>query len=76
MVRNNGFENMNEFLMTFKECHRAYIKYLTDIDEWQRMDKNQKIEKETFASRLSRLQKQNEKIQPDIKKAVKNRETR
>ena len=76
MVRNNGFENMNEFLMTFKECHRAYIKYLTDIDEWQRMDKNQKIEKETFASRLSRLQKQNEKIQPDIQKVAKNRETR
>lgn len=76
MVCNNGFENMNEFLMTFMEYHKAYIKYLTDIDEWQRMDKNQKIEKETLASRLSRLQKQNEKIQPDIQKVAKNRETR
>ena len=47
-----------------------------DIDEWQKSGKNQRVEKETLASRLSRLQKQNEKIQPDIKKDAKNRETR
>ena len=24
MVRNSGFENMNEFLLTFRECRNAY----------------------------------------------------
>lgn len=33
LVHNNGFENMNEFLMTFKECRDVHIDYL------QRQDK-------------------------------------
>ena len=27
MVRNSGFENMNEFLLTFRECRNAYTDY-------------------------------------------------
>lgn len=49
---------------------------LTVFDRNGPLDKNQKTEKETLASRLSRLQKQNEKIHLDINKASKNRETR
>lgn len=27
LVRNSGFENMNEFLLTFRECRNAYTDY-------------------------------------------------
>lgn len=32
MVRNYGYENMNEFLLTFKECQTAYMNYQRDVD--------------------------------------------
>lgn len=35
MVRNYGFENMNEFLMAFKECRNVHIDYLQRLEIWQ-----------------------------------------
>lgn len=35
MVRNYGFENMNEFLLTFKQCKIAHIDDQQEIENWQ-----------------------------------------
>ena len=34
MVRNSGFENMNEFLPTFSECRNAYTDYQRQYESW------------------------------------------
>ena len=35
MVRNSGFENMNEFLLTFRECRNAYMDYQRQYESWK-----------------------------------------
>ena len=35
MVRNSGFENMNEFLLTFRECRNAYTDYQRQYESWK-----------------------------------------
>ena len=35
MVRNSGFENMNEFLLTFRECRNTYTDYQRQYESWK-----------------------------------------
>ena len=36
MVRNYGFENMNEFYLSYKESQNAYAEYQQEVDDWKK----------------------------------------
>ena len=40
MVRNSGFENMNEFLLTFRKCRNAYTDYQRQYESWKNAAEN------------------------------------
>lgn len=79
MVRNYGYENMNEFLITFKECYTAYLNYQRDVENWQKTCDNPKTEAcktESLADKLARLQKETKISQPDGNRQTKDRGAR
>ena len=40
MVRNYGFENMNEFYLSYKESQNAYAEYQQEVDDWKKSNDN------------------------------------
>ena len=59
MVRNSGFENMNEFLLTFRECRNAYTDYQRQYESWKnacRKPDTPTHKDEKLSDKLARLQ--------------------
>ena len=59
MVRNNGFENMNEFYLSYKESKTAFADYQQKIEDWKKGYDNVVVSKdktETMSEKLDRLQ--------------------
>ena len=40
MVSNYGFENMNEFYLSYKESQNAYAEYQQEVDDWKKSNDN------------------------------------
>ena len=40
MVRNYGFENMNEFYLSYKESQNVYAEYQQEVDDWKKSNDN------------------------------------
>ena len=40
MVRIYGFENMNEFYLSYKESQNAYAEYQQEVDDWKKSNDN------------------------------------
>ena len=60
MVRNSGFENMNEFLLTFRECRNAYTDYQRQYESWKnacRKPDTPTHKDEKLSDKLARLQR-------------------
>ena len=60
MVRNSGFENMNEFLLTFRECRNAYTDYQRQYESRKNARGNPDIpthKDENLSDKLVRLQR-------------------
>ena len=58
LVRNSGFENMNEFLLTFRECRNAYTDYQRQYESWKnacRKPDTPTHKDEKFPDKLARL---------------------
>ncbi|CVI71198.1 hypothetical protein NDGK_02131 [Clostridiales bacterium CHKCI001] len=76
MVRNCGYKNMNEFLLTFKECRTAYVNYQQEVDNWQKAYDNPEAvsdKSETLTEKLARLQKEAEGSQRYNNRQTKDR---
>ena len=59
MVRNYGFENMNEFYLSYKESKTAFADYQQKIEDWKKGYDNVVVSKdktETMSEKLDRLQ--------------------
>ena len=58
MVRNYGFENMNEFYLSYRESKMVYEDYQQEVAEkWQKSPDNQNnVLEETVSEKLERLQ--------------------
>ena len=59
MVRNYGFENMNEFYLSYKESKSAYAEYQQKVEDWKKGYDNVVVSKdktETMSEKLDRLQ--------------------
>ena len=68
MVRNYGFENMNEFYLSYKESKGAYAYYQQKVEDWKKSYGNAGTEinkTEKVKQRLGRLQKNAEIVQND-----------
>lgn len=75
MVRNNGFENMNEFLMAFKECRDVHIDYLQRLEIWQQTcAKPENAIK--IADKLERQQREKSEKNNNINKQIMGRGAR
>lgn len=64
MVRNYGFENMNEFYLNYKESKSAYAEYQQKFEDWKKIYENEDTsmdKAETMSEKLSRLHKEAEK---------------
>ena len=60
MVRNYGFENMNEFYLSYKESQNAYTEYQQEVDDWKKSNDNAETpmnKTEMMSEKLARLQK-------------------
>ena len=60
MVRNYGFENMNEFYLSYKESQNAYAEYQQEVDDWKKSNDNAATpmnKTEMMSEKLARLQK-------------------
>ena len=60
MVRNYGFENMNEFYLSYKESQNAYAEYQQKVDDWKKSNDNAETpmnKTEMMSEKLARLQK-------------------
>ena len=60
MVRNYGFENMNEFYLSYKESQNAYAEYQQEVDDWKKSNDNAVTpmnKTEMMSEKLARLQK-------------------
>lgn len=60
MVRNYGFENMNEFYLSYKESQNAYAEYKQEVDDWKKSNDNAETpmnKTEMMSEKLARLQK-------------------
>ena len=60
MVRNYGFENMNEFYLSYKESQNAYAEYQQEVDDWKKSNDNAETpmnKTEMMPEKLARLQK-------------------
>ena len=60
MVCNSGFENMNEFLLTFRECRNAYTDYQRQYESWKnacRKPDTPTHKDEKLSDKLARLQR-------------------
>ena len=60
MVRNYGFENMNEFYLSYKEFQNAYAEYQQEVDDWKKSNDNAETpmnKTEMMSEKLARLQK-------------------
>ena len=65
MVRNYGFENMNEFYLSYKESQNAYAEYQQEVDDWKKSNDNAETpmnKTEMVSEKLARLQKDVEKF--------------
>ena len=61
MVRNYGFENMNEFYLSYKESKSAYAEYQQETEDWKKSfgnTDNSMDKAETMSEKLARLQKE------------------
>ena len=61
MVRNYGFENMNEFYLSYKESKSAYAEYQQKTKDWKKSfgnTDNSMDKAETMSEKLARLQKE------------------
>ena len=59
MVCNYGFENMNEFYLSYKESQSAYAEYQQKAEAWKKsyVDTDTSMDKaETMSEKLARLQ--------------------
>lgn len=59
MVRNYGFENMNEFYLSYKESKTAFADYQQKVEGWKKGYDNVVVSKdktETMSEKLDRLQ--------------------
>ena len=60
MIRNYGFENMNEFYLSYKESQNAYAEYQQEVDDWKKSNDNAETpmnKTEMMSEKLARLQK-------------------
>ena len=60
MVRNYGFENMNEFYLSYKESQNAYAEYRQEVDDWKKSNDNAETpmnKTELMSEKLALLQK-------------------
>ena len=76
MVRNSGFENMNEFLLTFRECRNAYTDYQRQYESWKnacRKPDTPTHKDEKLSDKLARLQREAAENQNSISRQTKNR---
>ena len=79
LVRNSGFENMNEFLLTFRECRNAYTDYKRQYESWKnayRKPDTPTHKDEKFPDKLARLQREAAENQNSISRQTKNRGAR
>lgn len=79
MVRNSGFENMNEFLLTFRECRNAYMDYQKQCESWKnacRKSDTPTHKDEKLSDKLARLQREAAENQNSISRQTKNRGAR
>ena len=79
MVRNSGFENMNEFLLTFRECRNAYTDYQRQYESWKnacRKSDTPTHKDEKLSDKLARLQREAAENQNSISRQTKNRGAR
>ena len=79
MVRNSGFENMNEFLLTFRECRNAYTDYQRQYESWKnacRKPDTPTHKDEKLSDKLARLQRKAAENQNSISRQTKNRGAR
>ena len=63
MVRNYGFENMNEFYLSYKDSQSAYVEYQQEVDDWKKSYDNAETSKnktETMSEKLAKFQKNGE----------------
>lgn len=61
MVRNYGFENMNEFYLSCKESKNAYEKYQKEVDIWKKGYGDSEIisnKTGTISDKMDRMQKE------------------
>ena len=59
MVCNYGFENMNEFYLSYKESQNAYAEYQQEVDDWKKSYDNAETSRnktETMSEKLARFQ--------------------
>ena len=76
MVRNSGFENMNEFLLTFRECRNAYTDYQRQYESWKnacRKPDTPTHKDEKLSDKLARLQREAAENQNSISRQTKDR---
>ena len=79
MVCNSGFENMNEFLLTFRECRNAYTDYQRQYESWKnacRKPDTPTHKDEKLSDKLARLQREAAENQNSISRQTKNRGAR
>lgn len=70
------YGNINEFLLTFKECRTAYVNYQQEVDNWQKAYDNPETvsdKLETLTEKLARLQKEVEGSQRYNNRQTKDR---
>ena len=73
MVRNYGFENMNEFYLSYKESMTAFAEYQQKVEDWKKSCDNVVVSKdktETMSEKLERLQNELEDTQKHSKKII------
>ena len=79
MVRNSGFENMNEFLLTFRECRNAYTDYQRQYESWKnacRKPDTPTHKDEKLSDKLARLQRKAAENQNSISRQTNDRGVR
>lgn len=79
MVRNSGFENMNEFLLTFRECRNPYTDYQRQYESWKnacRKPDTPTHKDEKLSDKLARLQRETAENQNSISRQTNDRGVR
>ena len=73
MVRNYGFENMNEFYLSYKESQNAYAEYQQEVDDWKKSNDNAETpmnKTEMMSEKLARLQKDVGKFRQNNRRTI------